>query len=305
MRILFTIPHYYRRASKEADGQGHGSAWQEPKRRMAALSACITALHQLFNDSQLFLNHAKKRAFRFDRHVSCHINVVLCTTGDHHLLTQLPLASQLYETWATKATPTLLGYECHAVLRDRLGGYDYYCYLEDDLILHDPWFFTKLAWFTNWMGEGSLLQPNRFETSVSDIAQRIYVDGDLAARCTAPFQDLSASKLVTAEVLGKSVTFRRTLNPHSGSFFLNTSQMEHWARQPYFLDRGTRFIGPLESAATLGIMRAFEVYKPALEDVGFLEIEHFGTGYLDMLAPSRANQASSRTDGKARSRGTP
>ncbi len=59
--------------------------------------------------------------------------------------------------------------------------------------------------------------------------------------------------------------------------------METWARQPYFLDRDTRFIGPLESAATLGIMRTFRVYKAAAENAGFFEIEHFGTSFLGQL----------------------
>ena len=59
--------------------------------------------------------------------------------------------------------------------------------------------------------------------------------------------------------------------------------METWARQPYFLDRDTRFVGPLESAATLGIMRTFRVYKAAVESAGFLEIEHFGTSFLGQL----------------------
>jgi hypothetical protein len=297
MRILFTIPHYYRHKGREAADARHGSAWNGPNCRIAAISACINSLHQLFNDSQFSVDHANKVAFRFNRRVSCSIDVVLCTTGDDHLLAQLPLPSRLYVRSDTKATPTLLGYECHAVLRDRLGQYDYYCYLEDDLILHDQWFFIKLAWFTKFMGDRSLLQPNRFETSASGTVQRLYVDGELAAHCTAAFQDFSRSKLVTAEVLGKSVTFRRTLNPHSGCFFLNAAQMQHWAQQPYFLDRDTRFIGPLESAATLGIMRAFEVYKPALEDVGFLEIEHHETAYIDMF--TRGNQTSSPPEGAA------
>ena len=59
--------------------------------------------------------------------------------------------------------------------------------------------------------------------------------------------------------------------------------METWSRQPHFLDRDTSFIGPLESAATLGIMRTFRVYKPAVESAGFLEIEHFGTSFLGEL----------------------
>ena len=59
--------------------------------------------------------------------------------------------------------------------------------------------------------------------------------------------------------------------------------MQTWSRKPYFLDRDTSFIGPLESAATLGVMCAFRVYKPAREHAGFLEIEHFGTRFLENL----------------------
>jgi hypothetical protein len=59
--------------------------------------------------------------------------------------------------------------------------------------------------------------------------------------------------------------------------------MAHWMRQPHFLDRSPAFIGPLESAATLGIMRTFRIYKPARENASFLEIEHFGTGFLSQL----------------------
>ena len=51
------------------------------------------------------------------------------------------------------------------MLRDRLlaGDGDYFCYLEDDLILGDPWLFRKLAWFTREFGDDCLLQPNRYE----------------------------------------------------------------------------------------------------------------------------------------------
>ena len=39
--------------------------------------------------------------------------------------------------------------------------------------------------------------------------------------------------------------------------------MASWAARADFLNRESRFIGPLESAATLGIIRAFNVYKPS------------------------------------------
>jgi hypothetical protein len=169
------------------------------------------------------------------------------------------------------------------VLLERLGEYDYYCYLEDDLVLTDSWLFRKLAWFNRRFGDGKLLQPNRFESGPHVSVRKVYVDGKLAPRCTALYQDVSEEPELVDEVLGGLVVFRRTSNPHSGCFFLNAAQMGHGARQPYFLDRTAGFIGSLESAAALGILRTFQVYKPALENGDFLEIRHHGTAYLDMI----------------------
>jgi hypothetical protein len=126
-------------------------------------------------------------------------------------------------------------------------------------------------------------QPNRYEVGPLGLVHKAYIDGDLPVEATAPFQDISITPVVTGGLLGTSVEFHRAKNPHAGCFFLNARQMETWARQPYFLDRETGFIGPLESAATLGIMRTFRVYKAAVESAGFLEIEHFGTSFLSRL----------------------
>ena len=100
---------------------------------------------------------------------------------------------------------------------------------------------------------------------------------------TAPFQDVFVTPVATGSLLGTTVTFQRAKNPHAGCFFLNARQMPLWSTQPYFLDRDTSFIGPLESAATLSVMRTFRIYKPAPECAGFLEIEHFRTGFLGNL----------------------
>jgi hypothetical protein len=143
---------------------------------------------------------------------------------------------------------------------------------------------VKLTWFTNQLGHDVLLQPNRYEVGpLLGLVHKAYIDGDLIDEVTAPFQDVRVNPSATGSLLGTNVTFQRAKNPHAGCFFLNARQMETWTRQPYFLDRDTSFIGPLESAATLGVMRTFRVYKPAQESAGFLEIEHFGTGFLDNL----------------------
>jgi hypothetical protein len=211
------------------------------------------------------------------------VGVVVCTTKGRHLLEQLPLPEGMYEHVATDAEPTALGYECHAALAERLGTWDYYCYLEDDLILHDPMFFLKQAWFNRNVGNIGMLQPCRYEVTAKGPFHRVYVDGELAPEVTAEYQDVSEAAVVQGRVLGMPVRFGRARNPHAGCFFLTQDQMRHFAGRPYFLDRSAAFVGPLESAATLGVMRTFRVYKPAAPFAPFLEIEHAGTAYASLI----------------------
>ncbi|MFW5792070.1 MAG: hypothetical protein ACOCVU_05360, partial [Desulfohalobiaceae bacterium] len=82
------------------------------------------------------------------------------------------------------------------------------------------------------------------------------------------------------------ITFVRPLNPHSSCFFLNREQIERWTGGKYFLDRDTRFISPLESAATLSVMRTFRIYKPGPANMGFLEVEHQGSGFISLIGRS-------------------
>jgi hypothetical protein len=53
--------------------------------------------------------------------------------------------------------------------------------------------------------------------------------------------------------------------------------------QANFLDMDASFISPLESSATLGIMKTFRVYKPATQNTNFLEIQHFGDSFLRLI----------------------
>jgi len=284
MRILAAIPHYFATAgSSTPDGRWHGSVGQDANRRIVGLSACIASLHQLYGPSQHMIDQATRVALTANEQMTGQVDVVVCTTGEDHLLGRLTLPTGSYTHHPTGCAPALLGFECQAVLRDRLGDYDYYAYLEDDLISRDPWLFVKLGWFTAQLGDGVLLQPNRYEVGPLGLVHKAYIDGDLLADVTAPFQDVEVTPVATGRLLGRNVIFQRAKNPHAGCFFLNVRQMESWARQPYFLDRDTSFIGPLESAATLGVMRTFRVYKAAAESASFLEIEHFGTSFLGQL----------------------
>lgn len=281
MRLLFVIPHCFR-----PDGDGrYGSTRKDPRPRLFALASAIHALHQLFGPSQVQIDVGRRVTVPANLPRRNQLRIVLCTTRGLHLVDRLGPTGRHVEHHATDVEPMLLGFEAHRVLAERQGEFDYFCYLEDDLICHDPWLFAKLAWFERRAGDaGALLLPNRYEVAGQNgPVEKAYIDGDLLPRVAAPFQDVSDRPTRDASFLDRPVVFRRALNPHSGCFFLSAAQMVHWSSQPYFLDRDTSFIGPLESAASLGIMRAFRVYKPVRENADFLEIQHFGTSFLGLI----------------------
>lgn len=282
MRLLVAIPHFFDPAGSP-QSRRHGAQSADARSRVAALASCIHSLHQLYGSPQCMMQFVHRRTQAANERLRGEVHVAVCTTGHRHLLERLPVNASFYHHHATDAEPLLLGFECHALLRDRSGDYDYYCYLEDDLMLHDPWLFVKLAWFNRLAGRDKLLLPNRFERGTQPLVTKAYVDGDLSEAATSRFQNLDVEPELNGTVMGLPVTFRRPFNPHAGCFFLTAEQMAHWQRQPHFLDRETSFIGPLESAATLSVMRTFQIYKPAIENASFLEIEHFGTGFLSQL----------------------
>jgi hypothetical protein len=286
MRALFTIPHYY-------DPHGnrfYGSLGTDAGWRAAAVAATIRGLYQAFDRRQGLLDGPGRCVHPTSTREPIEVSVVLCTTRGKHLLEHLKGLGGLFVHRETSAEPPYLGFECHAVLREALGRFDYYCFLEDDLLLTDPLFFAKLGWFNRLAGEEALLAPNRYEVADGQPVHKLYIDGNMADPTISPrFQDVSDRPAVEGEALGLRLRFRRVNNPHSGAFFLNARQMAHWASRPYFLDRDAGFADPMASAATLGVMRTFRIYKPARENADFLEIRHLSNRYLGArirIAPS-------------------
>ena len=277
MKILVAIPHYF----KDEGSRKYGSLRSDPAPRVAALRATILALHEVAAGPPGLLFPPTRKVVPTNQKTTHRLDVVVCTTGGSHVLDTLDLSSRFYRAHATAAEPMLLGFECHDVLRAGLEDADMFCYLEDDIIIRDPWFFTKLAWFAAWSGPGRLLQPNRYELSAKARVHKLYIDGDIDAKFTAKYQTPPDMPELVTRVMNQALRFRAGPNPHSGCFFLTKAQMRRWAGRDYFLDRDTGFMGPLESAATLGVLRCFEIYKPAPDCASFLEVLHGDNRYLD------------------------
>ena len=292
MRVLVTIPHYYQPVA-EVTRHGSHSASARDARRLA-LESCIFQLRSLFGRRHYAARHESHSIAPAPNPHALDVDVVVCTTRGAHLLDELACPPGLYHHLPTNAEPPYLGWECHSLLKEAIGSYDYYCYLEDDLIIHDPFFFAKLELVNgHWRSigdDGALLQPQRYEHSlrleggsgVPGTLERLYVDysaGDRPVHDDAPIE---------IEHLGMTFRIAPTTHPHAGCFFLTDAQMRRLAAHPVFLKRDQIWVSPLDTAATLGIAQAFRVFKPTLDSLSFLEICHGHPAVLREVAVGEA-----------------
>jgi hypothetical protein len=129
-------------------------------------------------------------------------------------------------------------------------------------------------------------------------AIKTYVDGDLRAGFIDPLLNrLPDQETLVDEALGRTRTFRRARNPHSGFFAVTQAQLGYWMRQPHWLDRDVSFVSPLESAATLGIAKTFSIYKPFGAALSFLELEHMTRSFSGLALPVRPDALSAAPPG--------
>ena len=218
------------------------------------------------------------------------VDIVLSTAGDRHALDWLGLPQGMYARRNfPDVDPKLLGFTCQDVLKEHRGAYDYYCYMEDDLVVHDPLFFRKLAWFDTLFGAEAVLLPHRFEYNDRCIFPKGYVETDGFEEGSELVESLSFAQkyidfadrpVLAASLPGGEVRFVKARNPHSGCFFLTAEQFERWLSRPYFDERTGEFSSTFESPATWGLIRTFGVYKSDFPMAAFFEIEHAGARFL-------------------------
>jgi hypothetical protein len=282
-KALFVIPHYY------APGNGfYGSTGSASSLRAAALGKTIMGLHDTLGSRQAFLlwlqqhvpGKGNGHVIVANQELYSQIDIIICTTQEKHLLNELPVPNRLYHHQATDAQPMLLGFACHQVLRSQLGRYEWYCYLEDDILINDALFFKKMEWFISTHGEDAVLAPHRFERSSTEPANKVYVDGSVRPDFTKPWQNVEDRRHLESEVLGMTLKFERWPNPNWGGFCLNAQQMQKWVDQPHFGDLDCSFAGSIESACNLGLIKTFRQYKPSPSNAGFFEVEHLHPRYL-------------------------
>ena len=283
MRLLFAVVHYFKPGK-------HGSLAADPQPRIDALKRLILQIHRLFGHPAAVLNHCDRRLDGVDDG-SGSIDLRVCVRADCHILDHLNDLKGLFTLVPCETEdPRWLGFSAQDVLvnefrkAESLGSpYDYIAYLEDDIIINDADFFLKLRLFNRMFGNRYLLMPNRIETlEVCGQLRRFYIDGNYNPAATSQYRQ-SASQDFSMQHLGDWVKFEQPSNLHSGCFFLNREQARVFSDSGHAGVIDTSFHGPLESAATLAMLKTFQLLKPALANGRFLTVEHGGRNFMGLV----------------------
>ena len=281
MKILVAIVHHW---NPEGGGR-HASLRSNPQPRILALQQQLLSLLRLANHQGAIdigamsisdANHAIRHVF----------DLRVVTDGVHTVLDHLPpdFRSLLHEEVRSPSTPKHLGFEAQKLLAENIEQrFDLLVYLEDDLIIQDPYFFHKIRWFSRELGPEHVLLPQRMEVSTAPhVVDRLFIDGALSSedlRHVIP----DPPEALSIQLPTGAVYFESPRNPHAGCFALTPDQMRCWVEDDCWQDGDCSYVSPLESAATLGLIKMFRLYKPAFACASWLEIQHWGTSFSSLV----------------------
>ena len=204
----------------------------------------------------------------------CQLTIVIKSVAGRHIIAYLPeyQVNCLQVQEEIDIDPMFIGFRCQDELMRRVDDFDWFLFLEDDIVIQDSFLLEKLERFNSKAGlERDVLLPNRYELWEST---KRYVDLTIDT-------EMAWSKLSPLEVDG--VKFAECTNPHSGFFCLSKSQLKRWIESGReWKDKNLGFGGPRECSATMSLLECFSLYKPHPVNLNFLEVRHYDTKYSQL-----------------------
>jgi hypothetical protein len=218
----------------------------------------------------------------------CQLSIVISTVADRHITAYLPdyQVGCIRVQEEADCDPMYVEFRCQDELANNVDDFDWFLFIEDDIVLHDSYILEKLYKFNTKSGyDHAVLMPNRYEFCEG---AKSYID------LTIMDSDRLWNGISTVEI--EEVKFAECVNPHAAFFCLSKSQMKHWISSGRaWKNKDLGFGGPLECAATFSLLECFSLYKPHPSNLHFFEVKHYDTKYSKLYpAPSRYKLSSIR-----------
>ena len=203
--------------------------------------------------------------------------IVINTLPGRHIVHELPaeLTAGLTIHEEDDPDPMLIEFRVQDLFAARREQFDYFLFLEDDVVIQDTLYLDKFACFNRFVKDPKfLLMPNRYELTGP---RKVYIDLERFSRLAHLDMD--------------GVQLSECANIHSASYLLTREQLDLWLATGRGLYRQISYIGPLESAASGCLMEAFRIYKPAPPNLRFLEVRHYDNCYAEVSEQRAAARA--------------
>ena len=227
-------------------------AQNAPDEKMARLIACLDGLCQ-----SLALFQSK---------------IIILTKEGYSLHENLPeyLKNRIKIFYSGQEDPMYVEFDAYDVFKAHENDYDYFMFLEDDIVLNDSWFLEKIKKFNRVSPKMNyVLLPHRFEYFKG---LKAYID-----QCPV-INDPSRSNKYSEhlKIIADDAVFAVFENAHSAFYCLNKQQMRLWIKSGYKWKNKVAAVGVLESAATFCMYENFEFFKPHPDNMSYFEVQHFG-----------------------------
>ena len=212
-KILIAIPHYYKKEKKSL----YASSYMNEQKRAKIVSDTIAALLKLFSVRDKYValgqnvNENNRPQYLFldaNQNLKYHLDICICVHQSMHLLDLLEIPTKYYhKVNVNVSSPRYLGFGCLRLLKMMNNQYDYYCFLEDDIVIHDPLLFKKVSWFESMLGINYLLQPHRYITIESPGYLKFYCDNEIRKVVTKKWIDFEKKPKLQVPFYGEMIDF--------------------------------------------------------------------------------------------------
>lgn len=204
----------------------------------------------------------------------CDLTILISTLPNRQIVSYLPEYQQncIQIMEDPECDPMYVGFRVQDEFVKRVEDFDWFLFIEDDIVVHDSLLLEKLEKFNQYCGRpDAVLLPNRYEMWEG---KKNYIDLTIDT-------EIAWNWLSLIEIDG--IKYAECTNPHSAFYCLSQTQMKTWMQSGQSWKYQDVMVGPLESAATFCLLECFSLYKPHPANLHCLEVRHYDTKYSKLL----------------------
>ena len=204
--------------------------------------------------------------------------IIINTISERHIIQFLPQHQQniVQVQEQNVKDPMFVEFNAQDIFLNHIDEYDYFLFLEDDIVIHDGSLLNKIAVFNEYSPDKKLvLFPHRYEM-LNGVKTYIDISAINNQKC-------HWNKLLKIRI--GDIEFAECVNPHAAFYCLSKEQMQIWKLSGRNWYNKVSSVGSLESAATFCLFEVFTLYKPHPKNINFLEVEHWDDKYSKMYNP--------------------